>query len=463
MAIKINNGLGTGRKALPPRNSGMSNWSQLRLNNTIARANQQYKEALNTDGFSIYVWSRSLRGNICSCQKKTDMVKPIPTDTKTKSLKSSGSKPNDLWQIKRALPTPAQQANDFYDEIQEFNNTTGDETSSKLGREIYTTAIGEEDSGLLSIGNDRSVLFGGQDKTRCGICFGYGYVDGYSLYNGQRIVLESTKVNSISGFVSNTEKLPLSFSSPLRLDSYVEWIVELPTYYQRVMGVNIRNNLKSVEGLIAIFSIDNGITWKVLNATNIDSGFGAPQRAIIRVVVNNTTQDNIVNIDPQYGISSSTGLEYVRSATSDPIEFTHLEIFYIMGDMPKAQMPNFTRPTNFEFFDVLVQAQMEVGADISWIDREYIIGDSKHGLLWKVVDATPKLTSLRQVLGYDLSLRLVQNSEQVYLLNLLTNVNTQLAFRGIEQEQGNTVQGINVLQEPDVQNVLQTMGIIDHD
>jgi hypothetical protein len=400
----------------PSKNAGMNKVAQLRLDTTISRANQQQQTAMLTDGMDIYVWSKLCRGNVCTCYKKSNMKPDMPVDNSSEeffdSTGSSNRETSDSWTLKRTKSSPISTKDDYESKVKRLVQDSDAELSSKLDNQDHNEIGIDPDNGLLTL-DDKGSLFGG-DETQCGICFGSGFVDSWNLHNGLRIVLETTKVSSMKNFLIDSNDYPSSFKGPAVSNAYVEWDLELPTYFVKVSNVTIRNNISPTSNLKLIFSPNNGTNWYDATPENLTHLMGSKSNIKLRAIA--SVQDPTLSL-----------------------VFTHVELFYILVDMPKAQMHNFSLPVNFEVFDALVQAQMDVGSEIPWIDREYVIGETKHGLLWKVTEATPKLSSARQIYGYELSLRMVQNYEQLYLLNLLNKKYVNLNYRGPE-----TIQNVNL-------------------
>jgi hypothetical protein len=86
----------------------------------------------------------------------------------------------------------------------------------------------------------------------------------------------------------------------------------------------------------------------------------------------------------------------------------------------------------------LVNTTMELDPSIPDLTRETVISENKYNQLWKVTSVKTKMTSDRLVFGYDVDVRLIQNYESLFLLNLIDRDNVIITknYRGLEEIQG---------------------------
>ena len=123
-------------------------------------------------------------------------------------------------------------------------------------------------------------------------------------------------------------------------------------------------------------------------------------------------------------------------ANETKFSITHIEVYYQLGDYIKGDFAPIEDTENFEYFEALQTTNLELAGDIAGLTRESVILDPKNNNLWKVVSVTPHMTEARQIFKNELSLRRLQPSENLYLLNLLENPYIILNTRGLEQRQG---------------------------
>ena len=118
------------------------------------------------------------------------------------------------------------------------------------------------------------------------------------------------------------------------------------------------------------------------------------------------------------------------------LQFTHLNFVFTISDYPKIDTPPFERSEDFQYFEALMTTHFEVPGTIPYVDRETVIGIAKEGFLWKVSSVSQVMTHERQIFKCDVNARLIQRSENLYLLNGLFRPKTVYNFRGLERIQG---------------------------
>jgi len=387
--ITVGRGYRQQHSILKPANNGIAVVANNRLMQAVGQQNANHIEALKVDGVPCPVFIKNFSGKKCSCCK--DLNKLTSTGANESSFMSDF--------------TVDERDDDTDETFLEFPQSKTSNTDDVIEDEPPLTEDLLEEYALK---DDNSLIFGG-DKTPCGICFGAGYKDSYSLFNGQRIVLDYYDNPELFGFkIENTA--PLSFSASYSSDNYIKWKVKLPTYFMKFLGLRVRNNLSSCSNYDVFISFDdiNFVKYE-------DSVFQSRQG-----------QDSIATI------------KVIPRSMNNSLFFTltHIELFYQFAEFPYADFKPIQQSENWEYFEALKTTEIEFAGDIRNVNRESVILDTKNALLWKVVSVTPHYTVNRQLFKQEIDLRMIQPSEALYCLYLIQRPFVEVVYRGLEQKQG---------------------------
>jgi hypothetical protein len=419
-----------GITAAAPRNYGRANQymsAQAELDHTVSRANAQYLEAIAVDGIEINYWHRGTEGRFCTCHDPSSAQSTLQAD----GLDANGNSNNPdgsasggtdvIFTIRGSLESRVQRPNASRDV---FGARLGDlPTSEEQSDKILQWAAGEEtDEEMERAGNadalqrmnpEAAILFGAEN-IRCGICFRTGHVNGYSLHNGRRDVLDATGAfdYTTTSFVVDRKARPNVFFAAHDLTAYVQFDYEVPTYFERCLLVAVRNN------------VDESYSCKVQARLK---GTADPFLDLTTDTIEALRGDGAVlqvRVSPKQ--ASHEGMS----------RFTHVEIVYQFAPWPKAQMPNRSEATNFALFDTALSSEMTLPPTIVQASKEDVIWESKYGRLWKVTDLTDFMTAARQVCGWTASVRGIQEYEQLALLRLIRDRHFALSYGRLESIQG---------------------------
>lgn len=401
--VKIGGYRWPNQRAIRPNNSPLVTVAQNTLENTISRANQQLENALQVDGIQILIWLRSLGGSACSC-----------SSSKTVSLSCKDMDKSPIVTTDDGYTmTPVRGYSDGYTgNLSDENGQVGvsDPQQEGINTVNFEEGLDFSPEELALLNMQRTELFT-NDAVPCGICFGTGRTQGYSLFNGCRITLcASTDYDyTLVGGVSLNDAKPTGFTMSSSSLGAVVWKVELPTYYKACTSICIFNDRKLASNVTAEFSSDDGQTWNALTTANMMLYEGKPKNWLIRV----TTIEK-----------------------GDPVDFTHVVITLEGMDRCKGQTPNMEVSLNMETLDAPVTQNWVFPVNVPHLPRESVFYDSKYGYLWKVLSVEQEKTTNGQIFGYNVSARIVQIMEKFYPLKTSLQKTTDLAFRGMEAFQG---------------------------
>lgn len=394
--ISIGRGYRQQNSILRPANNGLAMVAKNRVQQVVGWQNARTVEALKVDGVDLQIWIKCFSGQLCSCSMhnhNNPNLPPISEEnlnsyTPFTEMRVSEEFNNDL----------------LWDDSQQ---DWEDKRDVKIGiKEDVTEDLIEK----YAEGQSNNSLIYGGDKTPCGICYGTGYKEGYQLFNGKRIVLDYFDSPEKFGFIIE-RTYPYSFVADYRSDNFIIWKFKAPTYFKDYLGIRVRNNVEYCKDYSLYISFD-GENWELYKDSLIKARNGKETIIFLKIV--------------PYDIP-------IRQ--SDKFRVTHIEMFYQLGDYIKGDFAPITKSENWELFEALQTTNLELAGDISYLDRECVIGEPKQGNLWKVVDITPHMTSDRQIFKNEISLRMIQESENLSLLNLINQPYKVLNYRGLEQKQ----------------------------
>lgn len=393
---------------IPPTNTGLQIYAQARLDNVVPRAVQKHANSLTVDGIYLYAWLKNRTAPICTCSGHK-----FDSSSTTNLLKSSGDVNTDLRQPRTNLPSNEGNSPEHFNPFRfsvgeaEFNdgnqfdgppplpsNLDGGNTSDDNSLlESLSQPVDPETLARFVAGIDSGAVFGG-DKTKCGICYSSGYVNGYSLYNGQRFVLDASgnwPFELINGAELDSASKPYKFK--LSGPAYVQWYVDLPPFVAQWLNFNTANNLDFAPGVVLEIYY-NGV-WNEVTLSFLISLSGSNSLSAIPVRVR---------------VDSSMGLEEV--------EFTHAELTCMFGPPLLGQSPLVSFNLNWEQQQALVSTNFEILGNIEYIPRETVFQDSRLNIMWKCLDITRKVTANGQVFGYDVNVRRILDYEVQHKMTL---------------------------------------------
>lgn len=387
--ISISRGFRQQHSILRPENAGMAMIAKNRIEQVVAQQNANHIESLKVQGSDLKIWLRTYSGQKCSCgcgdkQSVTNPDKPQFLEDPFMEVTVENKKRSEQ---------------DENEPFQKFGDPNLDFSEDEILQNIENYAIQDE--------ND--LVYGG-DKTPCGICLGTGYKNGYQMFNGDRIVLDYWNDPITNGFLLQ-RTYPYSYQADFSDSNYIIWTFNAPTYFKEFCGIRVRNNIKYCKDYSLYISFD-GLTFYPYEDRLLSSRNGVQTKVFLKVVPYNNP-----------------------IAKANKFEITHIEVYYQLGEYIKGDFAPIEKSENFEFFEALQTTELELAGNISGIDREAIFLDPKNHKLWKVVSITPHLTEAKQIFKNELSLRMVQPSENAYLLFLLDNPYVILNYRGLEQKQ----------------------------
>lgn len=369
--------LPSNNRTLPP-NARASDNASFAVENIADVQQQKMMAAFRVQGIRSCIYHHLNSGIICSCQGKNKKI--------NERLDKDGKAPVGL--INNIL-----QGGDYG--IYQYNTRTkdgipnGDSRAEDLGEEypfiasdpdsdVYSMSgfvneddTDEPDTSLDEMIGEYDVNAFGLTDVSCPICYGTGFVGGYSLFRGYRKVIPCEDFK-ISGEL-HIENSPFS--------AYVETLsceVVLPKGAVGVDAFRLLNNQTVLYGL-CIDTIP--ISYPVI-------------------------------------LAKCDGKKHILTASfSQPQEVTHIEIqLNLSNESSYIELPKLNKTGDRNLLDSTSPFQILLSPDVPYIDTTDIIVESMWGKALLVQDYTWMNTRNRQMFGYEINVRPIQPAELYYLL-----------------------------------------------
>jgi hypothetical protein len=207
--------------------------AQKRLDETIKPFLNQIDNSLHVDAVPIFYYSTVPTGTPCTCEESpiTEAFTENPGNAPTVA-RQGGT--NVFRERSGGIETIKILPRDY--EVPLFG-TPGETATAK--------DMAEDDDDGFALDLDDPVprtssnLFAGRNVD-CGICYGIGYVPGFSLLQSQRLVLTTHDIEDANGFFIDNSTAPHTIERQHQ-SGYVDFLIRVPKYFKRVR-FSVRKN-----------------------------------------------------------------------------------------------------------------------------------------------------------------------------------------------------------------------------
>lgn len=341
---------------------------------------QRMQAAFRVQGVQAAVYQYLHGGRPCTCKSSETQTKArLGVDGKADTSVINELITNHSFSVTAytsgVAKPKADAVGDFYNPnaFSDFNNVGGDETiNNRITDERSVGDNGQFDPDTLDdILKDFDVGQLGYTDVSCAVCFGSGYVGGYSSYRGYRAVLTPGDME-ISGTI-DTAQTPW-VASP----GTSKAVIVLP---KGAVGIDTFRVLCGRDVVVASIKLD-GVLIK--NALHVRSFFDGRPHV----------------------------LEIFTTS-----EFTHVEIQAVMSSISAfLELPKRTKSSDLLMLDPTEPFQVLVSPDVPVISSQDVIVESQSGAALLVQSASPWQTRARGFLGHECQVRVVQPLELFTLL-----------------------------------------------
>ena len=365
------------RRQILPRNERLKEVSRHTIDHLSALQRRHNENALVANGIPCVVYVRLKHGRPCSCAKETSILSEdgLMSDRNIDLLLRGGDVVVKPYASEDDSQEGAQFFEDQLDSIEEE-----DEEYEDFEENDYETSV-----------------FGGE-STSCGVCMGSDIAGGYDIFNGKRIVLDTTAEHTTNGIVDRNDS-PNSFKlTPGQQLTFPQ--ILFPYSPVKVDLVRVKNNLDNLAPSAYMVEATRGDTWLDLRREDYQQWIFDGRRHDIRVTVK---EDSV---------------------------FTHLEMQCTLTEEPV--YINMSRVS--EQYDPLIlnqasPVQVTLPMGLGSLPPLSVIRDLRSNNHWLVTSVDPLKTAEGKVWAVDSSIRVVQEYEIYNALGLDAKVDAAEASR----------------------------------
>lgn len=232
----------------------------------------------------------------------------------------------------------------------------------------------------------------------CPICLGMGTVDAWTLYGGQRIILDYSSSHPLDLDNASIEKTqPATFT--VYDDSNLQWDnVRLPVLWNRLLKLNVYHR------------------GEVVDSSKYTLYYIHPSAPNTRNVL---TKNTLATLNNSLLLSNNNRLKISIVPKQSELKFTHIELLFQLNDSVYIQMPELEMADESEFADWNLNVTVEMSAKISARESSYFT-ESKYKRVWKITSINRKMTAAGKSFGYQVNAHALHPQEKAFtLLNVL--------------------------------------------
>lgn len=351
---------------LLPANQRNADVAEFALRKIAPVMQQRNMTAFRVQGIEACLYNHITAGRICSCQGKhkkinsrlnkdgkadEGFINKILTGT---SFGTSQFGVDDSTGAESYVPDTA--ANPKYDSL-------------VLSPQQQQVQMDDELVSLDDIvGNFDAVALGITDSA-CPVCYGTGFVGGFTLYNGYRKVVPCEDFALPAQAELRVQNSPFSV-----VTNFASVKLYLPKNAIAIDSFRLLNKMKLVDAVLFI------------------DGKKADYKTVL---------------------SACDGKEHTITILSDiPIEFTHLEVqLNLSKESVFMEVPRLTKSSNLTVIDSTEPFQILLSPNIPHADKLDIVTESMWGKALMIQDVSWHNTKERQMLGWECNARVIQPQE----------------------------------------------------
>lgn len=212
----------------------------------------------------------------------------------------------------------------------------------------------------------------------CACCYSSGYVGGFDLHNGFRLVVATPSSKGLQGYEISNSSSPYHFHCTSDQDGYVTFEETVPNGCQYAKH-RLMNNKHLVPFAEYVVEVNLNGVWTEVS----------------------TLQTLAIGKPIQFRVKSN-------------VDFTHLEINYLFSrklvyiDMPQFLPSDFSKQLMGEDSK---ETQINVGADVPLLPKWSILYDSKYKRKWQVREITPVMDIHHTITSYEITVRMIHEQE----------------------------------------------------
>lgn len=389
-----------------PANTRTVDVAKQALSDLIPVEQRRYHNAFLVNGFECLVYNNLNQGQVCSCQAHGKTLATLLDEdgkmpvTKQNELLTGlsfkvnlyGASPAPRDDMRETLGKAPPLRPNSVNETPKDANTIQPPFEVKTRDASYPFASVVTDDGADNLEDDfgsngpnnslddrfndfDSGSLGSLGDTTCAICFGHGYVGGFSLLGGWRQVFTSQWENKrVDDAFIEVNRLPHFFHG-----TSVTFIANLPRGFRHLDRMSVWNNTIPAEG--ATIKIDGQVATYPVLFSKFDGGEHEIEVSFV-----------------------------------EPTDWTHLEFQVDLGNEARLEFPRMTRGFDASKLDGVEDIQINMSPLVPYVTIRDVVVESTFGKAFVLTSAQLWNDSQRKTLGWDCQARIVQPNE---ILNLL--------------------------------------------
>lgn len=347
---------------------------------------RKYHNAFLVQGYEAILYTRLSAGLICSCQANRTVAQAILNEEGkmntgtidqmlTGGLEFSVNRYGATKSGPRPPDIPLARDEQFFGGLESENHTPFPLTGTDLS-DPFVDLVGDQGASLDEFASTFDADAYDLNGTKCGCCFGTGFVGGYSILNGWRKVIapHSPEVYKVDGTIEVHTKPNFFLATEVTFD------VVLPA---------------------GTLTLDSFCLWDNVTRVQYDSA----------------TIDSL-ELNQQLLLALCDGRPHrLVFRFNEPKAWTHLELQGNQSVEPSLiEFPKITKSSNISLADLTDTVQVVASPLIPHLSARDVLVESSFGKAFLIGSATLWNDRDRRVHGWECQARVVQPSEIVSLL-----------------------------------------------
>lgn len=227
------------------------------------------------------------------------------------------------------------------------------------------------------------------DNRSCPVCFGSGYVGGYSVQNGWRRVFDC-RDNNLTIVQGEIDAIISPNRATVTATGYAEYLITFPKHVHSIDAFRVMNGKFPAKNVyLSAHSVGSNTFINVVDQASIKSFCDGNSRLV-----------RILSLD---GING--------------FQFTHLEIQFNLSDTPLlAEFPRFGENSDLNMLEKLQDVQINMTNKVVSLHSEDVLSDSSVRKIWRVSAAQFYRDHSQNIIGWDCNASIVQPYETQSIL-----------------------------------------------
>jgi hypothetical protein len=362
-----------------PANSRAVQVAKHTLQQVSFMARQRVLNALEVDGYQGLYYSRMQAGRVCSCSHtiQPNRVAALPI------LNDQGAASTS--HLHSLLTSGAFEIRNYAHDQDHLGNTV--KTPVPFAEEVFVHEVNADGNVSEPTTIDADETSMGSLNSFCACCYNTGWVGGYNLVGGYRVVLDVLHPKiTLSNCLIDIAQHPLSTETWGQQAPELTFTLTLPFY--------VKGKVHRLQG------------WR--NNDSVDTQW-------FHVVSNVRTPLTLQNVAALFDGKPHT---FVVTGFT---RLTHIEIQAAANTSFKFGLPRLSTTADLDRLDTTQPTQLVIGPNIPQVSTWDVVADTVNNKLWRISQASGLKDSTGILYGWETDARIVQTYE-----NLISLFNSRL-------------------------------------